>query len=55
MSERWKDWFSQAKKDLKHSGNACKDGDYELGLGVRVKSPVRKGIRMLFQYNFPYL
>jgi HEPN domain-containing protein len=29
MPERWKDWLAQAKKDLKHSGNACEDGDYE--------------------------
>jgi len=29
MAERWKDWLAQAKKDLKHSENACKSGDFE--------------------------
>jgi HEPN domain-containing protein len=29
MPERWKDWLAQAKRDLNHAVNACKDGDFE--------------------------
>jgi HEPN domain-containing protein len=29
MPDRSKDWFDQAKRDLKHAVNASNDGDYE--------------------------
>jgi HEPN domain-containing protein len=29
MPDRSKDWLAQAKRDLNHAANACKDGDFE--------------------------
>lgn len=29
MPNRWKDWLAQAKRDLNHAVNACKDKDFE--------------------------
>jgi HEPN domain-containing protein len=26
---RWSDWWQQGQRDLKHAGNALRDGDYE--------------------------
>ena len=29
MPERWRDWLSQAKRDLNHAIHACEDEDFE--------------------------
>jgi HEPN domain-containing protein len=29
MSERWKDWIAQARRDLEHAIHACQSADFE--------------------------
>ena len=50
MSERWKDWLSQGKKDLKHSENACGSGDYEWAC-FSSQQAAEKAVKAVFLKN----
>jgi len=50
MSERWRDWLSQAEKDLKHSENASKDGDYEWAC-FSTQQAAEKAVKAVFLKN----
>jgi len=49
MPERWKDWLSQAKKDLKHSENACESDDYEWSC-FSAQQAAEKAVKAVFLY-----
>ena len=48
MGNRYLDWFKQAKADLRHAGNAFKDGDFEWSC-FAAQQGAEKAVKALFQ------
>ena len=48
MSNRYLDWFKQAEADLRHAGNAFKDGDFEWSC-FAAQQGAEKAVKALFQ------
>jgi HEPN domain-containing protein len=49
MPERWKDWLTQAKRDLNHAENACRDGDFEWSC-FSAQQSAEKAVKSVFLY-----
>jgi HEPN domain-containing protein len=49
MPERWKDWLTQAKRDLNHAENACRDGDFEWSC-FSTQQSAEKAVKAVFLY-----
>lgn len=49
MPERWKDWLTQAKRDLNHAENACRDGDFEWSC-FSAQQSAEKAVKAVFLY-----
>ena len=49
MPNRWKDWLAQAKRDLNHATNACKDKDFEWSC-FSAQQSAEKAVKAVFLY-----
>lgn len=48
MGNRYLDWFKQAEADIRHAGNALKDGDFEWSC-FAAHQAAEKAIKAVFQ------
>lgn len=48
MAERSKDWFAQAERDLRHAGNARRDGDHEWAC-FAAQQAAEKSVKAIYQ------
>jgi HEPN domain-containing protein len=49
MPERWRDWLSQAKRDLSHAIHACEDEDFEWSC-FSAQQGAEKAVKAVFLY-----
>ena len=49
MSERWKDWLKQAKRDLNHAVHSSKDKDFEWSC-FSAQQAAEKAVKAVFLY-----
>lgn len=47
MADRSKDWLAQAKRDLNHSVNSCKNGDFEWSC-FSAQQAAEKAVKAIF-------
>jgi len=48
LSNRYLDWFKQAKADLRHAGNTFKEGDFEWSC-FAAQQGAEKAVKAMFQ------